>query len=228
MKKVIIGIFAHPDDEAFGPSGTLMLEKDANADIHLFTLTAGEAGENPDSLHNLGETRLKEWRAAGELIGATSMHHLGYKDGTLSNLSLLEAAGTVEASIRKLLDTYDDNTEIDFMCFDLNGISGHIDHIVASRLACLVFYRLRAIDKRLKRLRLFCIPQEAAPSMNTQWLFMEPGRTHSEIHEIIDATALSERITEVIRCHKTQRGDGEGHIERLGDRLGMNYFLIKD
>lgn len=228
MKKVIIGIFAHPDDEAFGPSGTLMMEKDAGADIHLFTLTAGESGENPDGLTNLGETRLKEWHEAGKLIGADSMHHLGYKDGTLSNLSLLEAAESVETTIRSLIASYDDTTQIEFMCFDLNGISGHIDHIVASRLACLVFYRLKAHDTRLTRIRLFCAPAQLIPKMNVNWLYMEAGRDTEEVDEIVDATHLADRITEVIRCHHTQRGDGEGHIERRGASLGMNYFMVKD
>ncbi len=227
MKKVIIGIFAHPDDEAFGPSGTLMLEKDAGADIHLFTLTAGESGENPDGLQDLGQTRLGEWHAAGKLIGADSMHHMGYKDGTLSNLSLLEATEAVETKIRTLLKHCDSSAQIEFMCFDLNGISGHIDHIVASRLACLVFYRLKAVDPRLTRIRLFCAPEEAIPTMNVHWLYMEAGRRPDEVDEIVNATHLADRITEVIRCHHTQRGDGEGHIERRGSSLGMNYFLIK-
>ena len=44
MKRVIFGIFAHPDDEAFGPSGTLLMETKAGTELHLITLTLGEAG----------------------------------------------------------------------------------------------------------------------------------------------------------------------------------------
>ena len=37
MKKIIFGIFAHPDDEAFGPSGTLLLETRSGTELHLIT-----------------------------------------------------------------------------------------------------------------------------------------------------------------------------------------------
>ena len=77
MKKVIFGIFAHPDDEAFGPAGTLIQEVQNGSELHLITITAGEAGSNPDNYDDLGQIRLEEWRRSGELIGATTMTHLG-------------------------------------------------------------------------------------------------------------------------------------------------------
>ena len=66
MKKVIFGIFAHPDDESFGPSGTLLKLRRSGYDLHLIVLTDGEAGVNPDGIENLGEVRLQEWRRSWE------------------------------------------------------------------------------------------------------------------------------------------------------------------
>ncbi|MFZ2494806.1 MAG: PIG-L family deacetylase [Candidatus Saccharimonadales bacterium] len=62
MKKVIFGIFAHPDDEAFGPAGTLIQEVQNGSEVHLITLTAGQAGSNPDNHEDPGAIRLKEWK----------------------------------------------------------------------------------------------------------------------------------------------------------------------
>lgn len=227
MKTVIFGIFAHPDDEAFGPSGTLLRDVKAGAELHLVTLTAGEAGENPDNHADLGQQRLVEWQSASELLGATATHYLGYRDGTLSNHTMLAAAETIEQLVRTRLSVGDDIT-VEFMCFDTNGISGHIDHIVATRAACLVFYRLKQYDKRMSRIRLFCIPVHALSVVNTQWLYMEPGRAESEIDEIIDARDNAGAIRAIIRSHHTQRSDGEGHIERLGTDIGLNHFMIRD
>lgn len=78
MKKVLIGIFAHPDDEAFGPSGTLLKLRDEGWDIHLILLTDGDAGVNVDNVTDLAATRLKEWEASAKLLGAASTHALHY------------------------------------------------------------------------------------------------------------------------------------------------------
>ncbi len=60
MNKIIVGIFAHPDDEAFGCSPTLIKEASEGSEIHLITLTAGENGCNPDGHNSLGDIRLEE------------------------------------------------------------------------------------------------------------------------------------------------------------------------
>ena len=226
MQKILFGIFAHPDDEAFGPVATLLKEVSEGTELHLIVLTAGENGTNPDNLPNLGETRLEEWRAAGALIGASTMHYLGYTDGTLNNIAHLEIAIKLNEIVSKTVDGRDD-IEIEFMSLDLDGYTGHIDHIVASRSACLAFYRLREAGMPMTRIRLACLSREEIPEVNTSFVFMEPGKTPSEIDETVDGSEYHDKIHEIMRCHYTQRGDYESVTTYKGDKLGLNYFLIK-
>lgn len=226
MNKIIFGIFAHPDDEAIGPAGMLLHEAHAGAQLHLITLTRGEGGTNPDNATNLGTVRQQEWERSGKLLGATGMHYLGYNDGHLNNVIMIEAAERIMEVIKQTVK--DTDTEIEIVAFDLNGLTGHIDHIVASRAACLAFYRLKATDTRFTRLLLNCLPYEQAPHPNTDWIYMEQGRSQNEIDEIVDARHLHDELLEVVRAHHSQRGDGETHIKNRGANLGLNYFIVKE
>ncbi|MDB5181199.1 MAG: LmbE family protein, partial [Candidatus Saccharibacteria bacterium] len=225
MKKIIFGIFAHPDDEAFGPSGTLLLETRQGTELHLVTLTAGENGTNPDGHERLGDVRLEEWKKAGALIGATSLHHFGYEDGTLNNLNHIEITQRIESLVIETIGSQSD-IEIEMMSIDLNGVTGHIDHIVASRSAVLAFYRLKAKGYPLTRIRLSCVPYSQLPNPNTSFVLMEAGHNDKEINEVVDATAVLPEIYQIIRAHHTQRDDGQRHIENLGDGVAINSFII--
>lgn len=226
-QRLIFGIFAHPDDEAFGPSGTFLKEVAGGAELHLITLTIGQNGMNPDNHKNLGDVRKKEWQRSGELMGATSQHDLGYVDGHLCNVDMLEACEKIQALVRETAAGRD--VIIEFVTTDMNGISGHIDHIVAARAAVLAFYRLREDPKlgtAMRRIRLACIPRSQLPKPNTAWLYMEAGRRDDEIAEVVDARDYYEKIIEIMHAHHTQRSDGEGHIKLRGRELGMNYFMV--
>lgn len=227
MKKSIFGIFAHPDDEAFGPCGALLQETRAGADLHLICLTAGEGGMNPDNHEDLGKVRLEEWHAAGALLGARSMHFLGYSDGQLHNLAMIEATQRIITLVTHTLATTTEDVEIEFMTLDLNGYTGHIDHIVTARAACLAFYRLKQRDKRFSRIRLACLPRKLVPDVNTDWLYMEPGHTPDEIGETVDARQLRNDIIAIIRTHHSQRSDADTVLESQGANLGLNYFVVK-
>lgn len=227
MKKLIFGIFAHPDDEAFGPAGTLLTEVKAGSDLHLITLTTGQAGTNPDNVPDLGAVRLKEWHEAGKRLGATSMHELGFTDGALCNEMMLSAATMITAIVQHTAESYDEDTTIEFISFDLTGITGHIDHIVATRAACLVFYRLKTADPRLTRLRLYCLPDYHAPTITTDWLFMEAGKSAEMVDEIIDARQYRDEIIHAMEAHHSQRGDFAANLERSSDMLGLDYFIVK-
>jgi N-acetylglucosamine malate deacetylase 2 len=228
MKKVIFGIFAHPDDEAFGPSGTILTEVGAGSDVHLITITAGEAGENPDHAPDLAQVRLKEWQAAGTLMGVTSMQYLGYPDSHLDNTLMIEIGKKIEALVTEVLRTYPADTEVEFLTFEPAGISGHIDHIVAARAACWVFYRLKPQDPRFSRLRLFCIPRSLLPNPDTSWIFMDQGFTDDEINEVIDVDGFYDQITAIVKAHHTQRQDAAMHLERMAHgRPLRNHFIVR-
>lgn len=227
MKKIIFGIFAHPDDEAFGVSGALLKETKSGNDLHLITLTLGGAGTNPDNVPNLAELREAEWRSAGKLIGAKSMTWLGYEDGQLNNLAMIEAQQKLLELIRETLESEPRDVEVEIISMDTNGISGHIDHIVAGRSACYVFYKLKEQDSRVTRIRLAALPHSRLPKPNTHWLYMEAGRSDEEIGEIIDATEYRDEIITIMRAHHSQRSDGEMHIKNQGDNLGLCSFIVK-
>ncbi len=227
-QKIIFGIFAHPDDEAFGPSGTLLREVKDGAELHLITLTAGENGANPDGHQDLSAVRLKEWHTAGQLIGATQMHHLSLTDGMLSNITMLAAVQQIEQIIRDTVSTSHD-VEIELMSMDTNGITGHIDHIVASRTAHHVFYKLKDEGLSLTRLRLACIPRERTGNTpHYDFVFMEPGRLPEEIDEIIDNREYLDEVYAIMRTHHSQRDDGESHIRHRGDTVAIDYFIVKE
>lgn len=227
MKKVIFGIFAHPDDEAFGPVATLVDEVNKGSEVHLITLTAGQNGTNPDDHSDLGEVRLKEWRAASELIGASSLHHFGYIDGKLNNHDHIEIATKINELVTTTVGDRED-IEIEYMSLDLNGYTGHLDHIVAARSACLSFYQLRTFGLAMNRIRLACLPHEKVPTINTSFVFMEPGRTREEIDEIIDGRQYRKKIHQIMQCHHSQRNDYQTVMANLGDDLGVNYFIIRN
>jgi LmbE family N-acetylglucosaminyl deacetylase len=229
MKKVIVGVFAHPDDESFGPAGTLILEHEQGTEIHLITLTAGEAGANPDNVDDLGALRLEEWRTSGEIMGASSMTHLGYQDGMLSNSQICEIADKIEGKLDEIL-TDETITELQMMCFELGGVSGHIDHIVASRAACAVFYRRKSSDQRITNIRLFCLPELWQPEPDIGWIFMDKGYKETDI-EKVDVSSAHQKRVKAINTHQSQRGDGARLLERCGDPSSegacYDYFVVR-
>ena len=226
MKKILFGIFAHPDDEAFGPAGTLLMEAADGVEVQMVTLTLGEAGVNPDNVPNLMDVREKEWRESGRLIGARKLHYLGYKDGQLTNDSMVEIGRQLVDLITNEIRSAVDETEIELMTIDLNGVTGHIDHIVAARATCWAYYTLRKKDSRFKKVRLVCLPYQHAPEPNVDWIYMEPGRKENEIDEVIDARAYREQIIAIMRAHHSQRADCDQHLRNFGDSIGLNYFRV--
>jgi LmbE family N-acetylglucosaminyl deacetylase len=228
MKKIIFAIFAHPDDETFGPSGALLKAVKEGAELHLIALTDGAGGTNLDNLPNLGEIRLQEWQKAAKLLDASSTHYLGYRDGQLHNLAMIEIGKHLVDLITDTLKTAPSDAEVEILTLDLNGYTGHIDHIVAARAASFAFYKLKETDTRLQRILYACLPEHLYPAANTNWLFMEKGRSKDEINETIDAREYRNELIELTKAHDTQRQDAAEFLKTNGDELGLNYFMVRE
>lgn len=79
MKKVALGIFAHPDDAEFMCSGTLSLLKKAGWEIHIASMAPGDKGTIEYSRKEISSIRKAEASKSAELIGG-SYHCLEFED----------------------------------------------------------------------------------------------------------------------------------------------------
>lgn len=82
MSRRLLGVFAHPDDESFGPAGTLAVHSAAGVDVHIATMTDGAAGAPAAGFpegDELAVVRRSELRAAADHLGAT-LHHFAHRD----------------------------------------------------------------------------------------------------------------------------------------------------
>lgn len=222
MTKHLFAVFAHPDDEAFGPVGTLLHEAASGTHVHLLLLTAGENGINPDTSPDLGKIRLAEWKKSTSRIGVTSSHFLNLQDGALSNQAMQTVIAYLEDLITKTVKPGD---ALELMSFDFGGLTGHIDHIVATRATATVHHRLR--QKRPVTLRLYCRPRSILPSATSDWIYSEPGVSDDEITEVVDNRRYLKQIQEIIDTHATQKSDAAYTRRLLGGQLGVDWFVTK-
>ena len=82
-KKVLLAVLAHPDDESFGPGGTLAKYAALGAEVHIVIATDGSAGSvvkgYEEERARLADVRRGELAAAVAILGG-QLHMLGYRD----------------------------------------------------------------------------------------------------------------------------------------------------
>ena len=79
MEKVVLGIFAHPDDAEFLCAGTLSLLRKAGWEVHIATLAPGDKGTAEYSREDISRIRKEEAGNAARVIEAT-YHCLEFED----------------------------------------------------------------------------------------------------------------------------------------------------
>jgi LmbE family N-acetylglucosaminyl deacetylase len=209
MKKLLFGIFAHPDDEAFGPAAFLYTQAHSDTDVHLVLITDGEKGTNP-GYDNLAKTRLEEWLESGRRIGASSNYALHYPDGGLCNDLYLEISSKIQAHMQQVIANYHEPLELNFITFEERGVSGHLDHIAASFITTFIYEKLRqkqVPDTTLGMLRYYCLPKRMAKTCNCAWIYMPAGRDMTEIDEVISYEDMRDIKVGIMDAHASQKGD---------------------
>lgn len=87
-EKHVLVVFPHPDDESFGPGGTIASYTQKGIPVTYVCLTLGEMGRNMGKPHfanreTLPFLRKKELLAACEALGIQDVRMLGYRDKTI-------------------------------------------------------------------------------------------------------------------------------------------------
>lgn len=205
--KKIICVFAHPDDEAFGPAGTI-LKLSKNNDLQIICVTDGKSPGT--RIKGLSEIRKSELGKSCEILGVNKTHHLGYKDGEICNANYHEISDDIENIFEE------ENPDV-LITFDPKGLTGHIDHIAICMITTFVFRKTKSIDK----LFYYCGSKAFSDLVSNYFVYMPNGYKKSEIDFSVDVADVWEEKTNAIRCHASQKGD----VERY---LGMCSILPKE
>lgn len=124
----VLGVWAHPDDEAYLSAGLMATAVDAGRRVVVATATWGERGTDdpaqwpPD---RLAELRAAELTASLNAVGVEDHRHLGHRDGEC------DAADTAAvAAVRALIEEVGPAVVV---TFGPDGMTGHPDHRAVSR-----------------------------------------------------------------------------------------------
>ncbi|OGM21072.1 hypothetical protein A2714_01940 [Candidatus Woesebacteria bacterium RIFCSPHIGHO2_01_FULL_38_9] len=217
MRKTVC-IFAHPDDEAFGPSGTIAKFAD-EGEVFLICVTNGNDKNNGE--RELIKIRDQELHESSKILGVKKVYCLKYADGELCNNKYHEVVGKIEKILKKIQpDT--------LITFEARGVSGHIDHMFCSMIASYIFRENRYI----KRLLYFCMPKVRSLLMKDYFIYFPPGYTKKEVDIVVDISKYWNLKIESIKAHQSQKKDVERvlNLLRLGNFLRFlpkeEYFLV--
>lgn len=214
--KSVVCIFAHPDDEAFGPSGTIALLAE-KIPVYIICVTDGDAGKNSlNAKRELSEVRKEELRRSATVLGVKKVFFLGYKDGTLCNGLYHEIADKITDVIKRL------NPDT-LLTFEPSGVSGHLDHIAVSMITSYVFED----QDYLRVLMYYCISKESRALEEPYFIYFPPGYSKSEISETYDVAAVWEKKLASMAIHKSQKHDAVRVLKKLEKLPKEEHFLVK-
>ncbi|WP_199620838.1 PIG-L family deacetylase [Paenibacillus alkalitolerans] len=140
MKRKLMAVFAHPDDESFICGGTLAKYAGSGVEITLVSATKGEMGRrmgNPPYVNreSMPHIREQELRQACAALGIRDLIFLGIRDKTVEFIDQEQLTGRIAA----LMEEADPDVVLTFH----ERLGGHPDHCAIGKAATAAFHRTR-------------------------------------------------------------------------------------
>ncbi len=226
MKRLLI-VMAHPDDESFGPSGTLALYANQGVDVHLLCVTNGDASETviagQASLSTkarkkaLTLTRQQEVKRAAAIIGISHIDFLNYPDGQLCN-------ALYHAIAKQIIDKIDYFSPQVIIAPEPQGITGHLDHIAVSMITTYAFLH----SLHAKKLYYVCLPQSIVnlTEHENYFVYFPPGYTDAAITTRIDYSLFEHKKIAAMQQHVSQLTDASYLIDRMKSTPKVDHFIL--
>lgn len=129
LPRTLLGVWAHPDDEAYLSAGLMATTRDDGGHVVVATATWGESGTaDPDRWppHRLVALRRRELGASLAALGVDEHHWLGYRDGSCDQVDEAVAVHAVARLIERVRPSV-------VVTFGPDGMTGHPDHRAVSR-----------------------------------------------------------------------------------------------
>jgi len=141
----ILGVWAHPDDEAYLSAGIMAAAVDAGNRVVCVTATRGELGSVDEErwpLDTLASVREKELEACLAVLGVREHLWLDYPDGGCADVPVPDA-------VARLVEIVGDVQPDTVLTFGPEGMTWHADHIAVSEWTSAAFQEAGPADARL-------------------------------------------------------------------------------
>lgn len=218
MKNTCICTIAHPDDEAFGPSGTLA-KLSKIYDVHIVCVTDGQSDPRFHATpgESLSKRRAEELRKSATLLGAKDVHFLHFQDGTLNNNQYHLIAD-------KIIDLCEQLHPVLFVTNDQRGNSGHLDHVAVSMVTSFVYSKRESVQAILYN----CVPREVSDAMREYFVYFPHGYQKEQVDLVVDVSEVFDQKLAAARCHESQAADVERVTKRwLAQSTREEWFLVE-
>ena len=232
MNKKLLAVFAHPDDEAFGPGGALAKYASEGVEIHLLCATRGEAGlwdeksqpkadrplaEKSKENVQLHEVREKELLNSAKILGIKKVEFLDFIDGTLCNANYHSLA----AKISKKINSFQPQV---IMTLERLGVSGHLDHIAVSLTTTYAFLHTSFGNK----LYYHCLPKEnREKDLDNYFIYFPEGYDQDDITTRIDWSKYWDQKVKAMQQHQSQKQDVERILKRIVKQAHVDHFILE-
>ncbi len=224
----VLGIFPHPDDEAYSCGGTIAQMAREGAEVHVLCATDGDAGKDRRQMlteaGTLDITRRNELVCSCRKLGAAPPRFLGIVDGTIEQVHFPEVVGEIVRVIRAIRPHI-------LLSLGPDGVYGHPDHIALFRLVVASFASATGGERfsadvyganwTPQRLFLAAFPKGMFRPMFDHMLESEyaaairafdPDKLGVEPQEVaaaVDIRAYAGEKLAAIACHLSQLRDGD-------------------
>jgi bacillithiol biosynthesis deacetylase BshB2 len=185
-ERQLLVVFPHPDDEAFGVSGTIATHIQHGTPVTYACLTLGEMGRNMGNppftnRENLPKIRKEELKEAASVLGIQDLRMLGFRDKTVE----FEDDDLLTNSMLALIDELNPSLIITFY----PGYSVHPDHEATGAAV------VRAVAQ---------LPAAARPKLHCVAFSNNCVEELGEADIINDISPVAEKKLAAIQAHRSQ------------------------
>jgi LmbE family N-acetylglucosaminyl deacetylase len=211
MKRRMVVILAHPDDESFPLGGTLAKYASERVEITLVCATKGEAGIPGLAREKTSYLRERELLAAAEVLGLSDVRFLGWLDGELDRADESTVIGQLVAILSEIQPQI-------VITFGADGISGHPDHVAIHRLTTAAFKQARG-----QGLLYYIAPSEATQQGCG---VLPPDEITGGPTIGIDVGQNLVTKVRAAQCHASQKPPFSGDPETEAARLACHEYFV--
>ncbi len=222
----LLTVTAHPDDEAGGFGGSLLLYRERGVETYVICLTPGQAASNrggAKSEEDLIAMRTREFTNACKILKVTGSEILGFPDGRLDRFDFYTMAERLTQRVRELRPQV-------MLTFGPEGaVTAHPDHSIASLVATLAFHWAGRSNRFTDQLSAGFKPHRPQKLYYATAPFTLPDRQPVSLppaSAAIDISPYIETKLAAFKAHTSQNPLYERFAGMVRQRGNKEFFLL--